>query len=37
LKKFKTNTPAEDAAAAAGPSPRDREIEEELKKFTPED
>jgi cytochrome c-type biogenesis protein CcmH len=37
LKKFKATTPAEDAAAAASPSPHDREIEEELKKFTPED
>jgi cytochrome c-type biogenesis protein CcmH/NrfF len=37
LKKLKTNTPAGEAAPPDVPSPRDREIEEELKKFTPED
>ena len=37
LKKLRTHAPAMGSAPPAGPSPYDREIEEELKKFTPED
>ena len=36
LKKLRSTTP-DTPAAPAGPSPYEREIEEELKKFTPED
>ena len=37
LKKLRTSAPATEPAGPAGPSPYEREVEEELKKFTPED
>ena len=37
MKRLRTASPAAEPSPAAGPSPYEREIEEELKKFTPED
>ena len=37
MKKLRATQAAAEPSPAAGPSPYEREIEEELKKFTPED
>jgi cytochrome c-type biogenesis protein CcmH/NrfF len=37
IRKLRGTSPAAETPPPAGPSPYDREIEEELKKFTPED
>jgi cytochrome c-type biogenesis protein CcmH len=37
MKRLRAASPAAEPSSAVGPSPYEREIEEELKKFTPED